>query len=322
MSYFKVLQEINKGAFGTLYLATDKLSETQKFAIKTIQTQKEKKIEKKIIKKEIEIWEKLEASIQKPKGIPKFYRWFKEEISTSTRTNVEFHLVFDYFPYSLKSLLSKLKKTQETLPLDKLLIFSRTLLNTLAYLQTMKICHRDIKPDNILLNSEWDRVYVIDFGESKELQSLATTIMTNIRGTKKYLSPELYYLYKNEIGNEETLNKINLFKSDVFSLGLVLMELGVLDLPKRSNDLDEFKKSIKNNIKNIEKKYSALCQDLKNKELLRKYKNLLKDCLEINPEERLDFINLFSKFSEKWEEGNGEKLRKRIILNEEGDFLI
>ncbi|XP_021679329.2 proline-rich receptor-like protein kinase PERK2 [Hevea brasiliensis] len=89
----------------------------------------------------------------------------------------------------------------------------------LAYLHEdcdPRIIHRDIKSDNILLNDEFEPK-IGDFGISKDFPDSATHISTETRGTHAYAPPE-YYI---KDGQHRKLTD----KSDVFSFGIVLLEL-------------------------------------------------------------------------------------------------
>ncbi|KAJ9179188.1 hypothetical protein P3X46_011004 [Hevea brasiliensis] len=79
-----------------------------------------------------------------------------------------------------------------------------------------RIIHRDIKSDNILLNDKFEPK-IGDFGLSKDFADSATHVSTDPKGTPAYAPPE-YYI---KDGQERKLTD----KSDVFSFGVVLLEL-------------------------------------------------------------------------------------------------
>ncbi|MEY3032840.1 MAG: Serine/threonine-protein kinase PknB, partial [Planctomycetota bacterium] len=83
------------------------------------------------------------------------------------------------------------------------------------------LVHRDIKPDNILLEGPSRRVRIIDFGLARELESAETRLTMDgaVVGTPAYMSPE-------RIGVEEVDAK-----SDLFGLGVILYELLAGRLP-------------------------------------------------------------------------------------------
>ena len=294
------------------FLATDMASKSHKYAIKTIPTLK--KMEEDIIK-EIKIWEKIEKA-DKPKSIPKFYNWSREEVSTTTCKHVDYHLIFDYYPNSLKKIITNLKnnKNSDPFPLKKLIHFTKSLIHALSYLQSLKVCHRDMKPDNLLVDETCDNIFVIDFGESKEVRHYAKKLLTltTVAGTPKYLSPELHKVYSSP---EKKLKKINLFKSDVFALGLVLLELGVLELPKRKSDEEKYRDNIENQILKFQKKYEEMAKVEDLKKELNNLLVILRLSLKIESEERPDFIELFFKMMEISEE-NDEKIRNIILISD------
>ncbi|XP_058005369.1 proline-rich receptor-like protein kinase PERK5 [Hevea brasiliensis] len=78
------------------------------------------------------------------------------------------------------------------------------------------IIHRDIKSDNILLNEKFEPK-IGDFGLSKDFPESFSHVSTDPRGTHAYAPPEYY----NKDGQERKLTD----KSDVFSFGIVLLEL-------------------------------------------------------------------------------------------------
>ena len=80
----------------------------------------------------------------------------------------------------------------------------------LAYLKHEHRLHRDIKPQNVLLNKR-GTVKLTDFGISKELENSIGKAMT-IVGTFKYMSPE------------RILGRDYSYGGDIWSLGLMIIE--------------------------------------------------------------------------------------------------
>jgi len=81
----------------------------------------------------------------------------------------------------------------------------------LAYIHTLNRIHRDIKSDNILLNTNGD-VKIADFGYAAQLTNDKAK-RTTIVGTPYWMAPEL--IRGQEYG----------FKVDLWSLGIMIMEM-------------------------------------------------------------------------------------------------
>lgn len=82
----------------------------------------------------------------------------------------------------------------------------------MAYCHSKSICHRDMKPENILLDSKaaTNTIKVIDFGASQKFDPAKK--MNQIYGTAYYIAPEILKSDYNE-------------KCDVWSVGVILFIL-------------------------------------------------------------------------------------------------
>lgn len=112
--------------------------------------------------------------------------------------------------------LDSISKNFGPIRVDVLGKIAEAVLGGLTYLYSAhRIMHRDIKPSNILINSKGN-IKLCDFGVSSELEnSVANTFV----GTGTYMAPERIQ------GSAYTV------KSDVWSVGLTLMELAIGKFP-------------------------------------------------------------------------------------------
>ena len=116
--------------------------------------------------------------------------------------------------------LGQFLDTQKKLAIGDAARITRQVADALAYAHTHEIVHRDIKPDNILLDKS-GHVLVTDFGIAKAAQAAkekkpASTQLTSegvVVGTPQYMSPEQ--------AAGDPLDG----RSDIYSLGIVLYEM-------------------------------------------------------------------------------------------------
>ncbi|KAI8100168.1 kinase-like domain-containing protein [Halteromyces radiatus] len=112
--------------------------------------------------------------------------------------------------------LDAIYKRNGPIPLPVLKKIAYAIVDGLIYLyEAHRIIHRDLKPSNVLVNSQ-GQIKLCDFGVSGQLiNSVADTFV----GTSSYMSPERIR------GSPYTI------QSDVWSLGITIMELALARFP-------------------------------------------------------------------------------------------
>jgi len=127
---------------------------------------------------------------------------------------------------SLRDIIDTLRSRGEQMPLAHVIDLAIKLCEGLGYAhgaqdlrgRPMNIIHRDVNPHNVLISYSGD-LKLIDFGIAKSEMASVNTATGTIKGKFVYMSPE-----------QSAADPID-FRSDIFSLGIVLYELATLENP-------------------------------------------------------------------------------------------
>ena len=116
--------------------------------------------------------------------------------------------------------LHQIIKENPKMPLERVLKFARQLADALAAAHAEGVVHRDLKPQNLLIDKD-DNLYVSDFGLAKSFEegAVGMTKTGAFLGTPRYMSPE------------QVEGKPADQRSDLYAYGLILYEMLAGDVP-------------------------------------------------------------------------------------------
>ncbi len=214
---YTIIEEIGSGSFGVVYLA--KIIETNEIvAIKKVfQDIRYKNRELQILK---ELNHTNVIKLQQyfyTKGNSKEKEKENKLLSSSfpdpeeNEDDIYLNCVMEYLPLTLSKFIKSFKN-KASCPLIYIKLYSYQMLKSLAYIHSMGICHRDIKPQNILLNTKKRNLKLCDFGSAKKLIKREPNIAYIC--SRYYRAPELIF------GATEYTNAI-----DVWSMGCCIVEI-------------------------------------------------------------------------------------------------
>lgn len=122
------------------------------------------------------------------------------------------NLVLEYVPETVYRISRNYKKKKQPVPPLLIQLYIYQLGRALAHIHALGICHRDIKPQNLLVDPKTQTLKLCDFGSAKKM--VATEPNVSYICSRYYRAPELIF------GSTEYSTDI-----DIWSLGCVFGEL-------------------------------------------------------------------------------------------------
>ncbi|KAG2412695.1 hypothetical protein HFD88_010252 [Aspergillus terreus] len=146
----------------------------------------------------------------------------------------------------------------------------RDLILGIEYLHAQGIVHRDIKPDNCLVTSD-DVLKVVDFGVSEMFEKDSDMFTAKSAGSPAFLPPELCVVKHGDVSGKA---------ADIWSMGVTLYCLRYGKLPFEKQSIFELYEAIKND--------PVVCEG----ETDEKFKDLMSRILEKDPNKRITMAEL------------------------------
>ncbi|KAG2649743.1 hypothetical protein PVAP13_1NG128200 [Panicum virgatum] len=136
-----------------------------------------------------------------------------KKVLQDKRDELFLNLVMEFVPESLYRVLKHYSNMNQRMPLIYVKLYTYQIFRGLAYIHTVPgVCHRDVKPQNLLVDPLTHQVKICDFGSAKMLVKGEANI--SYICSRYYRAPELIF------GATEYTTSI-----DIWSAGCVLAEL-------------------------------------------------------------------------------------------------
>ena len=202
---YSLYNKIDNGSYGKVNLIKGKVDKKE-YALKILTNNKYIND----FESEIEIFKYFNTI--KNTYIPKFYA--SDKIKINSDENLKYVFIMDYLENN--NLFYYIENSKNGIPEEYAKYIFKRIVQGIQFCHNNKVCHLDIKPENIVLNEEFDPM-IVDFGFAKQLPELKKGLKncSEKRGTQYYKSPEMY-IEEGEISGID---------ADIFSLGTVLMLL-------------------------------------------------------------------------------------------------
>lgn len=145
------------------------------------------------------------------------------------KDEVYLNLVLEFVPETVYRASRFFNKMKTTMPILEIKIYIYQLFRSLAYIHSQGICHRDIKPQNLLLDPSTGVLKLCDFGSAKILVENEPNV--SYICSRYYRAPELIFgatNYTTKIGTywfSKHMERLLTFIVDVWSTGCVMAEL-------------------------------------------------------------------------------------------------
>ena len=213
----------------------------------------------------------LQSRISHP-NVCEVLHFFSEPVSPSQHRCV---LVTPYYPTDLQKEVINRKRKGVPWSEGQVRRIMMEMVSCLAFCQENGVSHRDVKPANVFLTKEGE-VKIGDFETIRVIEGFSKQY--TFAGTAPYLSPAL----RTSLANCEGRLDHDPVKSDVYSLGITLLELILLETPDLCT------------IYHLQERINSLLNCVSDQV---PFKSIIRKMLTIDENSRPDFLSLQSELT-------------------------
>lgn len=195
---YKILEMIGGGGMATVYRAFDNILERE--------------VAVKILRQDLALDER---------AVKRFRREAQSALTLSHPNIVSIYdvgegegIYYIVMEYVQGMTLKKYIQQHAPVPLEDALSIMRQITSAISHAHENQIIHRDIKPQNILIDS-YGQIKITDFGIAMLLQAATMTQTNTTIGSVHYLSPE------------QAKGSVVTYQTDIYSIGILFYELFV-----------------------------------------------------------------------------------------------
>ncbi|KAG5507562.1 hypothetical protein JKF63_06511 [Porcisia hertigi] len=204
MERYQMERVAGQGTFGTVQLGKEKSTGINVAIKKVIQ-------DPRFRNRELQIMQEL-AVLRHP-NIVQLYSYFYT-LGEHNRQDVYLNVVMEYVPDTLHRCCRNFYRRNATPPPILIKVFLYQLIRSIGclHLPSVNVCHRDIKPHNVLVNEADGTLKLCDFGSAKKLSPSEPNVAYIC--SRYYRAPELIF------GNQHYTTSV-----DIWSVGCIFAEM-------------------------------------------------------------------------------------------------
>jgi len=262
-SELSIEKELGKGAYGKVYAATQSSAD---LALKVIQTRMMTEGER-------------AATIEQELLLTTLslkHRHIMDVWDTHLKFDTILVLIMPLMQWTLYDLMREKGDDCVLDYVSNVVAYTQQLLSGLSYLHRNRVLHRDIKPQNVLVDKTFKRLVLADFGFAVQLNKDHDPKTTDHRGTLWYMAPEVLTCQSYS------------YPSDCWSMGVTIYEMMIRECWWVELKINELPQDIAEDqfLNNLENEDMDDLLDLPKELIPMGALQLVKGLLKFNPDKR------------------------------------